>query len=464
MPDARLLITNDKKYWKIQSFDASRKMRGIMKIHCKLMLIGALLSLFAGCGSKESTEAVRKNVLNNGVSVLTKETGNGVVSYSVWFKTGSRNEDEEINGISHFIEHLIFKGSKTGKVNELSKTIESLGGHLNGATSNDFTYYYFTIAAKFADRARDGMMDCLVNPAFEAAEIEKERKVVIGEIMRKQDNPYGYMYEKIYEASYATHPYRRPVIGTKEIIANVSRDTLLKYYQTHYSPENTVIVAVGDFETGALLEKIKKYYPGMENARAEPAAALNLKADFKSGKISEETKFKQAYAAYSWPAPSASNTDNYAMDVLATVLGKGLSSRFYRQVKDAKQLCYGISADYSTMKDEGLFVVSGELESGNIEKFKTAFLEELQKVKKEGIPQIELDKVITMIENGYIFGHETNEAIGHALGYYEVVSSFKQELTYIEKIKAVKTEDVKRIANKYLSGEPSEVILRPKAR
>lgn len=434
------------------------------------MIIAALAGLLTGCAPnsvetkkyvQEREEVVRKTVLSNGVSIITKEVGNGVTSYSVWFKTGSRNEDETTSGISHFIEHLIFKGSRTGKVNELSKTIESLGGHLNGATSKDFTYYYFTIASKFADKAMDGMMDCLINPAFNAEEIEKERRVVIEEIVRKQDNPYGYMFEKINEAAYTSHPYRRPVIGTKEIIGGLSRSTILDYYASRYSPENTVIVVIGDFKTSELIEKIKQYYPGGA-ATAKPAAAINIKADFKSGRIHEETKFKQTYAAYSWLAPNAANEDNYAMDVLSAALGQGLSSRLYRRVKDTKQLCHSISAGYSTMKDEGLFSIYGEMEAENVEKFRAAFLEELEKVKKEGIPQAELDKVITMIENGYIFDHETNESIGHSLGYFETITSFRQELTYIDNIKAVKTEDVKRVANKYITGDPSEVVLKPR--
>ena len=432
---------------------------------CLTVLIAAFA--FTGCASQKSEtkryaqereEVVRKATLSNGATLITKEIGNGVTSFSVWFKTGSRNESEETSGISHFIEHLIFKGSKTGKVNELSKTIESLGGNLNGATSKDFTYYYFTMASKFADSAMDGMMDCLINPAFDTGEIEKERKVVIEEIVRKQDNPYGYLFEKISDASYVSHPYKRPVIGTKEIIANVSRDTLLNYYSDHYSPENMVVVAVGDFDSKKLTKKIMKYFK--DGVRLKNKALGNIKGDFKSGKMEEESAFKQTYLAYSWLAPNVESPDTYAMDVLSVALGQGMSSRLYRQVKENKQLCYAISASYSTMKDEGLFIVLGTLDYKNKEKFRAAFMEELEKVKKEGIPQAELDKVITMIENGYIFDHETNEAMGHALGYYEVIASYKQELTYVDNIKAVKTEDVKRVAEKYLAGDPAEAGLK----
>jgi zinc protease len=439
-----------------------------MKNTLRIMGFGFLFFFIAGCAStgklesmkyvQKKEEVVRKATLNNGVSLITKEVGNGVTSFSVWFKTGSRNETDVDSGISHFIEHLIFKGSKTGKVNELSKTIESLGGKLNGATSKDFTYYYFTIASKFADTAMDGMMDCLLNPAFNAEEIEKERKVVMEEIVRKQDNPYGYLYEKISGVSYQTHPYRRPVIGTKEVIANLSRETLLKYYSEHYTPENTVIVAVGDFDYKELADKIRKYFKGGEKNRSLPL--VNIKKDFINGKIEEETAFKQTYMANSWLAPSVSNPDNYAMDVLAVALGQGTSSRLYRQVKENRQLCYRISANYSTMKDEGLFIVQGELDYKDKEKYKLALREELEKVKKEGILQAELDKVITMIENNYIYDHETNEAVCQALGYYEAVASYKQELTYVDKIRAVTVEDVKRVAEKYLVGEPAEAVLK----
>ncbi|MEI6846114.1 MAG: pitrilysin family protein [Candidatus Firestonebacteria bacterium] len=422
----------------------------------KMLVFGALV---LGLGSAAfGEEAVHKEILPCGATLLTKEVKNGVTSFSVWFKTGSGNETADLSGISHFVEHLIFKGSESGQVNQLSKIIESRGGSLNGATSKDFTYFYFTIASKFANDAMDGMMDCLLNPAFDAAELEKERKVVIEEIVRKQDNPYGYLYEKISEVSYISHPYKRPVIGTEEIIAGVSRETILKYYREHYSPENMTLVAVGDFKTGELLEKINKYFKG--GAERKSKVLEHSKADFISGRMEEESAFKQTYLAYAWLGPNAEDRDTYAMDVLSVALGQGRSSRLNRQVKENKQLCYGISAGYSTMKDEGLFIVLGELEYENKEKFKTAFSEEIEKVKKQGLPQEELDKVITVIENGSIFEHETNEGQGHSLGYYETIAGYKKDLTYIENIRSVTKEDVKRIALKYLAGEPAEAGLK----
>jgi len=422
--------------------------------------------LFSNCATitekryiSEREEVVKKITLTNGLTIIAREIPNNIVSIQIWFKVGSRNESDKNNGISHFIEHLVFKGTKKRGVNQLSKEIESVGGKINGATSKDYTFYYATVAKDFIDIAIDGLIDSVLNPVFNNEEIERERKVVIEEILRQDDNPYSCLFNLLNDISYVNHPYKMPVIGKKEIIESLTREDIVSYYNKFYVPENMIIVIVGDFNTEEIVKKIKKYF-SMKSSKSH-LLNINMKAEFNSCKIEKETSFKKCYLAVGWLAPTVDNEDTYAMDVITTVLGQGRSSRLYRELKEKQQLCYSIESSYGTMKDEGLFKIFAILDEKNNILLQEKIMEEINKMK-EGITLNELNKVKTMIENSYIFDHETNESIASSLGYYEAISSYKLELSYLDNIKKITLDDVKRVANKYLSSKPSIVVFKPK--
>ena len=208
-------------------------MRKVIILIISLILMQGFLT---AAENKEETET-KKITLENGVSVITREIHNNIVSLQIWFKTGERNEDEKNNGISHFIEHLVFKGTKKRGVNALSEEIESVGGRLNGATSKDYTVYHVTLAKDFFDLALDGLMDSVLNPVFDKDELEKERKVVVEEILRQQDNPNACLSNLLNGISYENHPYKMPVIGKREIIESMDRETVRSYYNKFYLPE-----------------------------------------------------------------------------------------------------------------------------------------------------------------------------------------------------------------------------------
>jgi len=431
-----------------------------------ILLCFSIVMLFSNCATitekryiSEREEVVKKITLTNGLTIIAREIPNNIVSIQIWFKVGSRNESDKNNGISHFIEHLVFKGTKKRGVNQLSKEIESVGGKINGATSKDYTFYYATVAKDFIDIAIDGLIDSVLNPVFNNEEIERERKVVIEEILRQDDNPYSCLFNLLNDISYVNHPYKMPVIGKKEIIESLTREDIVSYYNKFYVPENMIIVIVGDFNTEEIVKKIKKYF-SMKSSKSH-LLNINMKAEFNSCKIEKETSFKKCYLAVGWLAPTVDNEDTYAMDVITTVLGQGRSSRLYRELKEKQQLCYSIESSYGTMKDEGLFKIFAILDEKNNILLQEKIMEEINKMK-EGITLNELNKVKTMIENSYIFDHETNESIASSLGYYEAISSYKLELSYLDNIKKITLDDVKRVANKYLSSKPSIVVFKPK--
>lgn len=441
-------------------------MKKIIFKYSTWFLMISIIILISNCATvnekkyvSEREEVVRKTTLTNGLSIITREIPNNIVSIQIWFKVGSRNEDEKNNGISHFIEHLIFKGTKKRGVSELSKEIESVGGKLNGATSKDYTFYYATIAKDFIDIAIDGLIDSVLNPAFDNDEIEEERKVVVEEILRQEDEPFSTLFNLLNSISYIKHSYKMPVIGKKEIIENLSREDIVSYYNKFYVPENMIIVIAGDFNTDEIVKKIKEYFPKISTQN--PLSSVNIKSEFNSFKIEKDTNFKKCYFAAGWLAPNVDNEDTYAMDVLTVIIGQGKSSRLYSELKEKLQICYSIGSSYSTMKDEGLFEIYATLDEKNKVILEDKIIEEINKIK-EDISLNELNKAKTIIENNYIFEHETNESIGNSLGYYEAISSYKLELFYLDNIKKVTLDDVKKIASKYLNSKPSIAVLKSK--
>ena len=426
-----------------------------------VMLAGS--SLFAAEGFVKSTEpgknGVTKFVLRNGATVLTKEIPNGLVSFQVWFRTGSRDEEDNNNGISHFIEHLIFKGSAASGVSGLSRLIEGRGGNLNGATSKDFTNFHFETAKEHFYVSLDGMMDCLANPAFDAGEIEKERKVVIEEIVRGDDDPGRKLYEELFRLSYPVHPYRREVLGTKEVLEKLTRADIAAYYSAKYTPERMIVAVAGDFKASELLAALEKHFPAGE---AKPLTeGLRNRASFSPGRKELNGSYGQGYYGSAWLGPAADNADTYAMDLLVTLLGSGRSSRLYSRLKEKEQLCYSLDAGYSTMRDEGLVYVTAELLPDNRAMFDKRLLEEIAEICAKGVDSGELAKAAAILENSYIFSHETNSQLAGDLGYNEAIIDYKFGQDYLENVRKVTAADLKRVAVKYLSGVPASVCLIP---
>ena len=196
--------------------------------------------------------------LDNGQTVVIKEVKtNPIVTIDTWIKTGSINENDQNNGVSHFLEHLFFKGSKNHAPGEFDKIHETKGAITNAATSKDFTHYYITIPSKDFDLALEMHADMLLHPLIPRKELEKERKVVIEEIMKDANSPNTLVYDNLIKMLYKNHPYKRKVIGTSDIISTIHRDQILDYYNKYYNPSNMVTIIVGDVDSASALEKVK---------------------------------------------------------------------------------------------------------------------------------------------------------------------------------------------------------------
>lgn len=401
--------------------------------------------------------------LDNGQTVVIQEVKtNPIVTIDTWIKTGSINETDENNGVSHFLEHLFFKGSTNHAPGEFDKILETKGAITNAATSKDFTHYYVTVPSKDFDLALEMHSDMLLNPLIPRKELEKERKVVIEEIMKDANSPQTLVYDNLTKMLYTNHPYKRKVIGTCDIISNIQRDKIIEYYNQFYNPSNMITVIVGDVDSASVIEKVKtdfnaEYKKPIKNIYPQEKILTS------QAKTIAYADVQSGYMLIGFRGTKIDDKDAYALDVLSTVLGDGRSSVLYRTIKENKQLANTISAANSGFKDDGIFYVSATFVPEKGLKLQDAIFAEITNIQKNGITSEQLQLAKNIIERNTYYERESISNIAGEIGYvYVTTDDIKYYETYLDNIKKVTADDVKHVANKYLGVEKSAVsILLP---
>ena len=398
--------------------------------------------------------------LENGQTVIIKEVKtNPIVTIDTWIKTGSINENDKNNGVSHFLEHLFFKGSTNHAPGEFDKILETKGAITNAATSKDFTHYYVTIPSKDFDLALEMHSDMLLHPLIPRKELEKERKVVIEEIMKDANSPGTMVYDNLVNLLYTNHPYKRKVIGKSDIISTIQREQIVDYYNKYYNPSNMVTVIVGDVDAATAIEKVKYDFnaeykkPLKQNYPKEKILTSQVKnisyADTQSG-----------YMLIGFRGTKIDDSDSYALDILSIILGEGRSSVFYRTIKEQKQLAYSIGAVNAGFKDDGIFYISANFTPDKYEKLENCIFEEIKNVQKHGVTPEQLQLAKNVIERNTYYERESISNIANEIGYtFVTTDDVKYYENYLANIKKVTADDVKHAANKYLGKEKSAVSI-----
>ena len=421
-----------------------------------------ILALFAFFCITQNVFAMDYSIykLDNGQTVIIKEVhDNPIVTIDTWIKTGSINENDKNNGVAHFLEHLFFKGTTKHPTGEFDRILESKGAQTNAATSKDFTHYYITLPSKYFETAIDLHADMLMNPLIPRKELEKERKVVIEEIAKKNDNPENKLYENMVQSFYINHHYKRKVIGKKEIIENISREEIFNFYNSWYNPSNMITVVVGDIDTTQALDLIKKNFNRPEAKNCKNPKYKSDKNIEKQIEITAKDKVKNGYMLIGFRGvPQENRADSYALDVLATILGDGRTSKLYQAVKEQKQLAYSISAGHASMKDDSLVFVRANFTPENKDKVKKAIFDEITKVRNGNIDEQEISTAKNIIERDTFYARESTSNIANELGYTTLVyGDAKYYDEYIDNIKKVTKADLIRVAKKYLN--PNHAVI-----
>ena len=426
-----------------------------------------LVLLFTGAGAFALDFSVYK--LDNGQTLIIKQVKNNpIVTIDTWIKTGSVNEVDKNSGVAHFLEHLFFKGTKNNAPGEFDRILESKGAITNAATSKDFTHFFVTIPSNYFDLAIDLHSDMLLNPLIPRKELEKERKVVLEEISKDENDPSNKVYENFNGMMYKTHPYKRKVLGSRDVIGTITREEILEFYNRYYTPSNMITIIIGDVDPQHAIDKVKEDFKKPELPKGESSPAMSPlppvrkteKRLVKQVKKVDYQPIQSGYMIIGYRGTKAVNSDNCALDVLSTILGDGRSSRLNQNIKEQKQLAYTISAGNSSYKEDGLFMISANYTPDNVDKLQKAIFEEISKVQKQGVTADELNRAKNVIERDTHYSRESISNISSEIGYTTVLTgNTKYYDEYLNDIKKVSLADVKRVANLYLKENSSAVSI-----
>lgn len=424
-----------------------------MPTYRRILRLALLLFLLLAAVAA-AAEEVRETVLSNGLKVLTKEVNAApVVSAYVWYKVGSRNEVTGITGITHYVEHMLFKGSREFPKDKLKKVIETNGGTWNGFTSYDYTAYYETLPSDKLELALQIEADRMVDSLMNKDEFEAERSVIISEREGKENNPTSLLQEAVNATAFMAHSYGNPIIGWKSDIEAISHEQLTDYYISYYAPNNATLVIVGSFETDRALELVKKHFGEIPPGKPMPEVVTvePEQRGLRRVKVTREGSARYIMGAYHIPA--VDHPDRYALDVLEVVMSSGRTSRLYRSLVD-KQLAGAAYFWASDAKDPtlaGFFIqVRDGVDPSEAEK---AFLEEIEAVKTEPISDAELNRAVAKAEAEFIYQQDSVSRQAHTIGYYETIFSYKYLDTYLDNLRKVTKDDVLRVAKTYLNAD-----------
>jgi zinc protease len=398
--------------------------------------------------------AVREVVLDNGLKVLLLENHKSPsVTFQVWYRVGSRNEKDGKSGLSHFLEHMMFKGTPSVKPEDYARIIAKNGGRSNAFTTSDVTVYFATMSRDKIGIELELEADRMANALLGEAYFEPEKKVIQEERrLRTDDNPTAALDEVTSAVAFTVHPYRRPVIGWMDDIQNLSRQDLADHYKLYYAPNNAFIIVTGDFFSDEILPKIKAAFEKIPRGPEPPKVRAEEPPQSGERRIIFKKEAELPFILMFYHAPNLKSPDNFALDVLTVVLAAGRSSRLYHEIVYQKRLARSVDANYSSVSiDPGGLTVTAQLmpgkEPAEVEHEIDALLE---KLKSEPISERELQKAKNQIESGFIFAQDSIFGQAMKIGYYEATGGWRQMDQYIEGIRQVTREDIRRVAKQYL--------------
>ena len=418
--------------------------------------------------------------LERPVEIYERECGHKIVfaykkstliNISSWVRTGSINENDENNGVSHFLEHLMFKGTNKHKAGEFDRILEGRGAAVNAATWKDYTFYYVTIPQGSDERNFNDTLelhaDMMLNPVIPEHEIglpfdlndpevktKRERHVVIEEIRMCEDQPWRKVYTQLNKNMYTSHPYKRDVIGTEQIIASIPREAVLDYYNMFYTPNNITTIVVGDLDPQKVIPMIAKEFDfkGRKN---------RVNENFPIDMPTSETKYVEGYLKintgflmFGYLGASAKDIKtSLVMEILAFLLGQGQSSRLYQALieKLEKPIFNIVSTDYYHFKDGGNFMIEANFKPEEKDEAIKLIKEQINDLLQNGITEQELKKAKKKLKVGFAVNSETVSEIAETIGFYMTSCENLEAVNdYVRLLDELTLEDVKTVAQKYL--------------
>ncbi|MFH1063933.1 MAG: pitrilysin family protein [Candidatus Woesearchaeota archaeon] len=398
---------------------------------------------------------MQKFKLNNGLTVVHEKRQTDSVAIEINVGTGSNNEDSSIAGMSHFLEHMVFEGTKTRTAKQISEAIENVGGELNAATTNERTFFYIKVPKKKLGLAMEILADMMQNPAFDQTVLDKERKVVLEEIKMVNDQPILYQWVLFEKTIFKRHPAKNPVYGSVQAVRAITRKDMHDYYGRWYIPNNMILTVVGDFSDLPAL--VKKHFGNMKRG---PLTALKRPTEPQETKPTvkqEHKEVNQAYIVLGYKTIPKLHKDSVVLDVISSVFSKGLSGRINSEIRVKRGLAYAVGTVHESNKEYGLFVFYLNCAKKNMDICRKIILDEIDKLDDLG-PK-ELGEAKEHMIGSRLLRKEDSHRRGDNLAEWEFIKDARLADDYLRQVKRVSKSDIKRVRNKFLTKNYTMVVL-----
>jgi len=390
---------------------------------------------------------IHKTILDNGLTVITEQMNHvRSASVGIWVRSGSRHESEELNGISHFIEHTLFKGTGNRTARQIAVESDAIGGNVDAFTSREVASYYVKVLDEHLPRAFDLLADIVTGPLFENEELDRERNVVLEEIKMVEDTPDDLVHEVFIANFWPDHPLGRSILGTPETLATFDHQRVARYFTEVYGPSNLIVTAAGNLEHNSFVDMVTRYMgaiqPGGAKREANPPS-------YAPGRMAIEKDLEQAHLIVAAECPSALSDDRYSCNVLNVILGGGMSSRLFQKIREERGLAYAVHSGINSYSDAGYLSVYAAVSPEYIEEVVQLTIEEFDKLKAEQAPDPELQRAKDQLKVSVMLGLESTSARMSNLARQEILFGRQFSMDEIlKRIEAVTAEDVQRIARK----------------
>jgi len=405
---------------------------------------------------------VEQYALSNGLDVLLKSDRRWpVFSFHVWVKVGSADEPEPRAGMAHILEHMVFKGTKRFRAEEISRFIESQGGVMNAETSKEYTHYYMDVPSAGAEKTVLLMSEMIHRATLDPDEWSRECPVILEEMKRRSDDPDVRLWDQFQDFMFDTPALRRAVIGTAETVSSVTINDLRDFYGRYYTAGQCVVSAAGDFDPAQMKKWIQKGFGDMPTGSPRrPRVWTPTRAQARE-KAVQDTGVHQCYIAWGVPTPTAEHPDQEALDLLASVLSDGRNSRMVDILREKKRLVWSVHAMNYTQEGPGFFAVFAECEPAKRPAYRRLMESLIKDIQKTPPRDLELERSKNMIQNAWWQGWETAHNKASTLGHFAMDQQLLRFEKYMTRLLKVTPKDVQRVASTWLSQPSSTLWIEP---
>jgi zinc protease len=421
-----------------------------MRRCCRSLLVVALLLLAAPA---TPATPVLEATLDNGLRVLLLEDHRSpVVSIQLWYRVGSRNEQVGLSGLSHYLEHMMFKGTPKYGPRVYSRLLEEQGASENAFTGQDATVYFVTIVADKIDLVLDLEADRMRHLLLDGAEVDAERKVIMEERRtRSEDDPVGALSEELNAIAFKAHPYRIPTIGFMTDIERLTAADLRVWYDRYYRPNNAILVAVGDFQATAMLDKVRARFDAIPRAADPPPVPIREPEQRGARRLVVKKEAQLPVIFIGYHTPNHASPDAYPLEVLSTILSAGRTSRLYQRLVYEQRIALEAGGDYTLQSlDPDLFTFwATVLPDKTADEVERALLAEVERLQAEPVGDEELQRAKNQIESAFVFRQDSMYQRASTLARHELIGGWRLADEFLPRIRAVTAADLQRVARQY---------------